>query len=92
MPGELRIEVTWDSSFDETSGESDVVRYAIFRRVVPQADWGEPYFSIPAGQPGYVYSDGAVAEGSSYQYAVAAQDCTPTMSVLRTSPEVLVTP
>src|SRR5690606_2099 len=89
---EPRVIVTWSPSFDETSGEVDIVRYAIFRREIPQVGWGEPYFSIPAGQANYIYTDSDVAVGSTYEYAIAAQDCTPTMSGLRTSPQVLISP
>ena len=77
--------VSWSAAFDETSGEEDVVRYAIFRRELPAVEWGEPYFSIPAGQPSYIYTDSDVAVGSTYEYAIAAQDCTPAMSGMRTS-------
>jgi prepilin-type N-terminal cleavage/methylation domain-containing protein len=88
----LRIDLGWSQSVDESTGEQDVVRYAIYRRMFGVADWGEPFFSIPAGKPNYSYSDGAVTAGESYQYAVVAQDCTPAMSGLRLSSYVTVTP
>jgi prepilin-type N-terminal cleavage/methylation domain-containing protein len=91
-PAEARIDVSWTRSVDETSGEQDVVRYAIFRRSGGVADWGEPLFSVPAGNAGYSFSDPAVVPGESYQYAVAAQDCTPSMSGFRLSPPVTVSP
>lgn len=85
------VEVRWDAAFDEVSGEGDVVRYAIFRQKAPDTDWGEPRFSVPAGQASYLYTDAVDLEsGSTYRYAIAAQDCTPTMSVLRLSPPVLI--
>jgi prepilin-type N-terminal cleavage/methylation domain-containing protein len=91
-PGEARIDVAWNRSVDEASGEQDVVRYAIYRRESSSPDWGEPFFSVPAGNASYAFSDGAVIPGTSYQYAVAAQDCTPSMSGLRTSSLVTVSP
>lgn len=91
--GEARVLVSWQPAFDETSGEADVVRYAIYRREPPSTDWGEPFFSIPAGLGSYQYFDDAVVADVSYQYAVAAQDCTPSMSPLRASATVnVVTP
>lgn len=91
-PAEARIDVSWTRSVDETSGEQDVVRYAIYRRTGGVTDWGEPLFSVPAGNATYSFSDPAVVPGESYQYAVAAQDCTPSMSGFRSSPLVTVSP
>lgn len=92
VPGENRIEVSWIRAVDEAAGEQDVVRYAIYRRVGGTGAWGEPYFSIPAGKSNYNYVDSSVEVGVSYQYAVAAQDCTPSLSAVRTSALVTVTP
>jgi prepilin-type N-terminal cleavage/methylation domain-containing protein len=92
VPSEARIDVAWNRSVDEASGEQDVVRYAIYRRDGTTADWGEPLFSLPAGNASYIFSDGAVVPGESYEYAVAAQDCTPAMSLFRVSPQVTVSP
>lgn len=86
------VTLSWSASFDEASGEQDIVRYAIFRREPPDLLWGEPYFSIPAGQVSYAYTDSEVTAGSSYQFAIAAQDCTPSMSAMRLSPTILVGP
>lgn len=86
------VTLSWSASFDEGSGEKDIVRYAIFRRELPATVWGEPYFSIPPGHPSYTYTDSEVAAGSTYQYAIAAQDCTPSISPMRLSPQVLVNP
>jgi type II secretory pathway pseudopilin PulG len=90
LPGEPRVEVRWSPSADDGGGENDVVRYAIFRRRPGSGDWGEPFFSVPAGLSGYAYTDGRVVVDSAYQYAVSAQDCTPSMSGLRTSGTVTV--
>lgn len=90
VPGESRVEVSWIRAVDEAAGEQDVIRYAIFRRVGGAGAWGEPYFSVPAGKNSYSYVDSSVDEGVSYQYAVAAQDCTPSLSAIRTSGLVTV--
>ena len=87
--GRPAVELTWSPSVDEAAGEKDVVRYVVWRRLGGAPDWGEPLLSVPAGQPSYLYEDSSVAPGT-YQYAVAAQDCTPTLSSLVTSVTVLV--
>jgi hypothetical protein len=89
-PGVPEVVVSWNRSLDDGGGENDVVRYAIFRRQDPSSDWGEPYFSIPAGRSSYSYTDEVVADSTTYWYAVAAQDCTPSMSGLMASGPVTV--
>ena len=91
-PGKSELVVSWSPSLDDGRGESDVVRYAIYRRQAPAVDWGEPYFSIPAGKTSYTYADQVVAAGESYSYAIAAQDCTPAMSTLSVSGGITVSP
>jgi len=90
--GAPSVEVIWSRSVDESSGEQDVVRYAIYRRNGTTGPWNEPIFSVPAGNATYIFSDASVEVGGVYQYAVAAQDCTPSMSPLRTSSPVTIMP
>jgi hypothetical protein len=78
--GERVVELTWTRARDEAEGERDVVRYVIWRRQPGITDWGTPYLSVPAGMERYRYADGDVLGGASYQYALAAQDCTPAVS------------
>lgn len=80
--GEPVAALTWGQAVDESGGESDVTRYVIWRRLPSEPDWGDPYLSIPAGQPTYSYQDQAVASGDTYFYALAVQDCTPSLSDL----------
>lgn len=88
-PATLGVDVAWNAAVDETAGERDVTRYVIFRRLVTDVVWGDPYFSIPpAGTPTYQYTDGAVTPGAQYVYGLAAQDCTPTNSTLSSSAPV----
>ncbi len=83
------VDLSWNAATDETSGESDVTRYVIFRRLATDLVWGDPYLSIPpAGTPTYLYTDGAVTSGAQYVYGLAAQDCTPTNSALVPSAQV----
>lgn len=84
------VNLSWNAAVDETGGEKDVVRYVIYRKLAAAVDWGDPYLSIPAGNATYIYNDAAVTHGTTYLYAVAAQDCTPSLSSLAASAPVLV--
>lgn len=78
--GETAIALRWQPAVDETSGERDIARYLIWRRVIPTGAYGDPLVSLPAGAAAYQYVDNAVTTGTTYQYAVSAQDCTPEVS------------
>ena len=85
------VRLSWTPATDETTGEMDVIRYVLYRREVPNGGaWGDPFLSIPAGAGSYTYDDASVTADSTYQYAHAAQDCTPSLSPLSTSVEVTV--
>ena len=84
------IDIAWNASSDDGGGEGDVVRYSIYRAVPGASEWGEPIFSIPAGQTSYSFSDQNVSPGDAYVYGVAAQDCTPTSSSMVASAEITV--
>lgn len=74
------VDLTWGAATDETGGEEDVVRYVIWRTPVGEPVAGDPWLSIPAGSAGYAYTDRTVQSGESWQYSIAAQDCTPSLS------------
>ncbi|MEQ9398103.1 MAG: prepilin-type N-terminal cleavage/methylation domain-containing protein [Longimicrobiales bacterium] len=78
--GDPAVRLSWPRAVDEAGGESDVVRYVIWRRDAGAPTWGDPYLAIPGGAPTYSYEDASVESGDSYEYALAAQDCTPTLS------------
>jgi prepilin-type N-terminal cleavage/methylation domain-containing protein len=88
--GEPMVQMTWNQSTDEAGGENDVTGYTIWRRLLANPDWGDPYLSIPAGLPNYVYEDFVVNSGDVYMYAIAAQDCTPLLSALVTAGPVAI--
>jgi len=89
--GSYVARLTWIAAVDETMGELDVARYVIYRQSLPiTTDWGDPYLSLPAGLSTYTFDDAGVAYGETYQYALAAQDCTPLLSPLETSGLVVV--
>lgn len=86
LPGGVpSVNVSWTPAIDEISGERDVVRYVMYRRPSTDPEWHEPYQSVPAGSPNYVFSDVGVESGESYYYALGAQDCTPSLSTLSLS-------
>jgi type II secretory pathway pseudopilin PulG len=74
------VEVSWNPATDDGGGENDVLIYLIWRRIAGSAEWGEPIASVASGQAAYVYRDYEVAEGTIYEYSVAARDCTPNTS------------
>ena len=82
--------LSWPPSIDEVGGEGDVVRYIIWRQDLSQPGWGDPYVAIPAGAASYTYEDAAVQSGAAYEFALAAQDCTPSLSPRVTSGPVVI--
>jgi prepilin-type N-terminal cleavage/methylation domain-containing protein len=75
------VTVTWGGSSDDTGGEKDIERYAIFRRLSTEAAFSDPIASIPASlKSSYSFTDTQVTPNVSYIYGIAAQDCTPMMS------------
>ena len=80
-PTPTRVTLTWLPAFDENYGEKDVVRYVIWRKISTDPTWTDPLTSIPAGQATYSYTDKqGLANGSTYEYRLAAQDCSPKLS------------
>lgn len=73
------VRLAWAPSADETGGEGDVLRYILWKRVLPD-DFKDPWLSIPAGLAGYAYVDEFVMPETEVQYALAVQDCTPSRS------------
>lgn len=90
LDGAPAVNLTWGRATDEGGGENDVVRYVLYRRLASETSWDEPYLSIPAGETNYTYVDADVEPGESYLYALAAQDCTPTLSTLSSSVPVTI--
>jgi prepilin-type N-terminal cleavage/methylation domain-containing protein len=74
------VTLHWGPAADESGGEKDVLRYIVWKRAAGAPDWGPPFVSVSAGLTDYVYVDDQVDRGSTYEYAVAAQDCTPSQS------------
>ncbi len=88
--GKPVVNLSWNQATDEAGGEKDVVRYVLWRRTVGATSWGDPFVAIPAGLPSYSYQDATVSPGASYEYALAAQDCSPSLSTRTASPAVTI--
>jgi len=85
-----KVTIGWGRSADEATGEKDVERYAIFRRLSSQTSFGDPITSIPAGQASYTFVDTNVILGNTYVYGIAAQDCSPQLSGVTASSAVTI--
>jgi prepilin-type N-terminal cleavage/methylation domain-containing protein len=80
--GSGRVDLSWNSSPDQEGGELDVWQYVIYRKVNGATIWENPVMNI-AKNPGaasYSITVGGNASGTTYQFGVTAQDCTPTSS------------
>jgi type II secretory pathway pseudopilin PulG len=84
------VNLSWPRATDEGSGEEDVIRYVLWRRKTSEPWSNEPYASIPSGETTYVFTDGALEAGETYEYQIAAQDCTPRLSPRTTSNAVVI--
>jgi len=81
VPVDTVMSIAWNQSTDEAAGEKDVLKYVIWRRLVGATTWGDPLGSVPGGFATPSYTDQSATPGApGYQYAVAAQDCTPSLS------------
>lgn len=87
--GAPAVQLAWNASVDEHGGEADVLRYIVWKRVLPDG-FADPWMSIPAGLNAYAYVDESVTPGTQVQYAVAAQDCTPSRSGQSVSAVVVI--
>lgn len=90
-PEAPQVTVTWSPAVDETTGETDVERYLIYRRTVA-GSFSDALQSVPAGQSSYTYDDASVENDSAYVYGVSALDCTPLESSLRSSSSIPIPP
>jgi hypothetical protein len=75
------LRLQWNASADELTGERDVEMYTVYRRIFGAVDWTEPLANVPgAGTATLSFTDSNVNPGVTYEYALAALDCTPAPS------------
>jgi len=85
------VDVQWNEATDEAGGEKDIERYVIWRKQSSDPAFGDAYLSIPAaGTATYTYTDRDVTSGTTYVYALAAEDCTPSLSTQAVSGAVTI--
>ena len=85
-PGSGIVYFRWNRSPDHGGGEYDVRQYIIWRRDDTATVWSDPLLTVGADTTA-AYDSVAVGghtSGSAYDYAIAAQDCTPSMSSMLT--------
>lgn len=82
-PPDTTMVLTWSRAVDEAGGENDVRAYVIWRRSVGATTWPEPIATVAAGPASPSFADESAVTGPpGYQYALAAQDCTPSLSTM----------
>ena len=82
-PGSGWIDLAWTPSPDQDGGEADVWQYVVYRRVQGITVWDDPILNMRRDTlPVYNAGFGGHISGSTYEFAVAAQDCTPRQSTL----------
>jgi hypothetical protein len=84
------VTISWNRSVDEGTGEKDVERYAIYRRLSTDPAFDQPFASVPAGLTSYTFEDTDVRSGQSWIYGVASQDCTPMSSPISATTTVII--
>jgi prepilin-type N-terminal cleavage/methylation domain-containing protein len=89
--GSGTIQLTWNRSPDQDSGEQDVLQYIIWRRLSTTPLFSEPLLVTVAEQTVTSYTTDVLGHtpGTTYVFAIAAQDCTPSLSSVQT---ITVTP
>jgi prepilin-type N-terminal cleavage/methylation domain-containing protein len=84
------VTLQWVRSVDEVTGEQDVSQYNVYYKVNGAPTW-DTFTTVAAGQVNYSLTSGAgLTAGVTYQYAVAAQDCSPAESNMLTSAPTIV--
>lgn len=86
-PGDGVVRISWTASADQESGEQDVTQYIIWRRLSTATTWEEPLLVVrpEAGFASYTTNISGHLFSTAYTFGVAAQDCTPEESTIRTT-------
>lgn len=82
-PPDTTMVLSWARAVDDVGGESDVRAYIIWRRPIGSSTWPDPIATVAAGASSPTFADESAVTGApGYQYALAAQDCTPSLSAM----------
>lgn len=86
VPGSGRLWFTWAASVDQGGGEQDVTQYILYRRLAASAVWSDPLVVVRSedGRATYTAQISDNVPGTAYTFGIAAQDCTPAQSTIRT--------
>jgi len=86
------VHLHWSRSPDEGGGQNDVQDYVVYRRAEPSTTWSA-VITVPTGASDTSAVDtGLPGSGQKYDYALAAEDCTPSMSSITSTTVTGVTP
>ncbi|MBA4070227.1 MAG: hypothetical protein C0497_00055 [Gemmatimonas sp.] len=85
----VAVHVEWTNSLEEGAGERDVTLYFIQRRPSTGGDWVILANQPATGASGYAFDDQPPVSGT-WQYAVVAQDCSPSNSTPAVAASVVV--
>ena len=69
--------IRWTASVDDGTGEKDVERYAMYRRLSSVTTFDEPIGSLPAGASPTRSAIPTCRAARQWVYAVSALDCSP---------------
>jgi hypothetical protein len=85
------VTLSWPASVDDMTGEKDVERYAIYRRLTSQASFDEPIASVVGGHgTSYSFVDVDLQSGQQWVYGVTALDCSPSNSSMVSATAVTI--
>lgn len=83
VPGSGIVFLEWNRSPDHGGGEFDVRQYVLWQRPDTATVWRDPLMMVKADTTtAYSIPIGGLVPGEVYDFAIAAQDCTPSMSTL----------
>lgn len=81
--GTGRVTLEWPAAPDHFGGELDVRQYVVYQRDDTVTVWRDPLLTVRADTTtSYELVLGGLSAGAAYDFAVAAQDCTPQNSTL----------
>lgn len=88
--GSGNVDLRWTRSPDQGGGEFDIQQYLLYSRHVefPALAWDLVSFVRADTATSWKYTAGGYTPDSTYQFAVAAQDCTPLLSSMSTGSAV----